>query len=64
MKTSGTVVQIPEDFDIQIKEYQFLILKRYGIKKTKAEIIQKFAQEALVKQLNYMNNGEFTENAQ
>ena len=63
MKTSGTVVQIPEDFDIQIKEYQFLILKRYGIKKTKAEVIQKFAQEALVKQLNNMNNGEFTENA-
>ena len=56
MKTSGTVVHIPESFDIQIKEYQFLILKRYGIKKSKADIILKFAQEALNSTLNKLRD--------
>ena len=56
MKNTGTVVFTSPEFNIMIQEYQLIILKKYGIKKRKAEIIQKFAQEALNATLNKLRD--------
>ena len=51
-----TVITVTPDFDILLREYQLAILKKWGIKKTKAEIVQKFAQDALRKEIAEMRS--------